>query len=195
MPLHRRILTGSQSPRTPVPRATKPVERPTDDERELAGVVRVLAEEVRVLRQAVDELRETVQHGVRNLIGRPVPATTAEGAPAPLQVDAEQFEKAVQRLGDDVLERLSKREIVHVEAKALAGAMEDVEEVVYCCSQPKLTWYGAPDRPGIACENCGFPVAQEGNIVCSHDPGEQAVSPANTSPSPEPPRAPQGMLF
>lgn len=184
-------------PRLPMPRVRRSSERPTDSDEDIAGAIRDLAEEVRVLRQAVDELREEVQYGVRNLVGQPVPPRTPAPTPATVQVDAEQFGKAIQRLGDGVPERLSRRETVHVEAETLAEAMEGVEELVYCCAQPKLVWYGDPDRPGIACENCGFPVAHEGDILCWHKPEEDSPSSALAEPPAKkhPTSSPQRELF
>ena len=81
-------------------------------------------------------------------------------------VDGEQFDAAIERLGPDVADALSRGETVPIEASRLADAMEDVEQLVYCCEQPKLQWYGDPDRPGISCANCGFPVAHEADILC-----------------------------
>jgi hypothetical protein len=181
-----------------MPRVRRSSERPTGGDEDIAGAIRDLAEEVRVLRQAVDELREEVQYGVRNLVGRPVPPRAPERTPVTVQVDAEQFGRAIQRLGDGVPERLNRQKTVHVEAEALAEAMEDVEELVYCCAQPKLVWYGDPDRPGIACENCGFPVAHEGDILCWQGPEEDSPTPSPEEPPPAEKKAtgaPQRELF
>jgi len=180
-----------------MPRAPRSSERPAGGDEDIAGAIRDLAEEVRVLRQAVDELREEVQYGVRNLVGQPVPPRTPAPTPATVQVDAEQFGKAMQRLGDGVAARLSRQKTVHVEPEALAEAMEGVEELVYCCPQPKLVWYGDPERPGIACENCGFPVAHEGDILCWREPeGDSPSSVPGESPaSRHPTSSPQRELF
>lgn len=159
----------------------------TDD---IAGAVRDLAEEVRVLRQAVDELREEVQYGVRNLLGQPSPARNDRTSPRSVRADAVQFGEAIRRLGDDVEEGLSQDGSARVEAEAFAKATEGVEELVYCCDQPKLTWYGDPERPGIACENCGFPVAHEGDILCWADGSQEGESPGGAGPPPKKPSQP-----
>lgn len=180
-----------------MPRVRRSSERPTGSDEDIAGAIRDLAEEVRVLRQAVDELREEVQYGVRNLMERPEPPRRSSPTPAAVQVDAEQFGEAIRRLGKDVEQRLSQGETVHVGAEALAEAMEGVEELIYCCAQPKLVWYGDPERPGIACENCGFPVAHEGDILCWHKPEEDSPSSALAAPPAKkhPTSSPQRELF
>ena len=92
-------------------------------------------------------------------------------------IDGQQFAAAVERLGPEVADALACGETVPIEAGRLAEAMNGVEQFVYCCPQPNLEWYGDPDHPGIACANCGFPVAHEGDILCWREPGEEAKPP------------------
>ena len=47
----------------------------------------------------------------------------------------------------------------------LEHAMDDSEQAVYCCDQPHLAWNGDPDSPGVACESCGYTVAEMGQLV------------------------------
>lgn len=55
--------------------------------------------------------------------------------------------------------------------------VEAVETEPYCCDHPKLAWNGDPDAPGVACVNCGYVIAEQGNtVIWREKPGELAES-------------------
>jgi hypothetical protein len=51
-----------------------------------------------------------------------------------------------------------------------ASSTDAEPEGQYCCSSPKLTWNGDPDTPGVACEHCGFMVAEDGAVTYGEKP-------------------------
>ncbi len=118
---------------------------------DLSIAVEQLAEEVRVLRQAVDELRDDVVWAARQVLGA---GYEASGQPPPRPVDP---------LAPDA----------DPQPDCTPAAIEASDENQYCCDSPHLTWHGSPDAPGIACENCGFIVAEEGNILIWHEAKDQ----------------------
>lgn len=53
-----------------------------------------------------------------------------------------------------------------VERHEIARAQEETrEQMRYCCDKPDLRWNGDEDHPGVACESCGFPVAENGQLL------------------------------
>lgn len=125
-------------------------------ESELTVAVTQLSEEARVLRMAVDELRDDVVWAARQVLAA---GYEVSGQPPPRPVDP---------LAPDA------------DCRPYRGpnAVESADENLYCCDSPRLAWHGAPDSPGIACTNCGYVVAEEGNIlIWRDDPG----SPDNPS--------------
>jgi DNA-directed RNA polymerase subunit RPC12/RpoP len=60
---------------------------------------------------------------------------------------------------------------------------EEAEQLEYCCSEPSLQWHGDPDTPGIACANCGYLIAEAGQVLIWRDTSEEAA---------EEPAKPQG---
>lgn len=44
-------------------------------------------------------------------------------------------------------------------------------ETHFCCEAPELQWTGNPQFPGVACQNCGYIVADCGSVVM-HPPPE-----------------------
>jgi hypothetical protein len=67
----------------------------------------------------------------------------------------------------------------------VARMQRETQEAVYCCASPQLEWNGDPVAPGIACESCGYVVAELGTLVnCREEPDAE-----------EEPRDPQKALF
>jgi hypothetical protein len=125
---------------------------------ELSTAVEQLAEEVRILRMAVDELRDDVVWAARQVLA------------AGYDVARERPPKPVDPLAPDAVGPISR-----MEPHALAG------ESAYCCESPHLAWHGSPDAPGIMCTNCGYLIAEEGNLLIWRD--EEEAADTATSPS------------
>ena len=124
---------------------------------ELSVAVTQLSEEVRVLRQAVDELRDDVVWAARQVL-----ATGYE-------VSGQQPPRPVDPLAPDA----------DYQPYRGSNAAETTDNNVYCCDSPRLAWQGAPDAPGVACENCGYLVAEEGNILIWRDDPGSADNPSS----------------
>lgn len=170
----------------------------TADDRNHGGLVdalRTLADEVRVLRESVDELREEVQYGVRNLLDfARNPQWARQDRSTPIDLGTSDFtDQSNKRREQDVPADITGGK---VEREPPADVTEVVERRIYCCDQPKLEWCGDPDRPGIACAHCGFPVAHEGDIL-GWRATEEEEKPDTPEPSRRagPPRSPQRKLF
>lgn|GEM_PF-6246107 len=123
------------------------------DSPDLVGAVDQLHEEVRILRQAIDELRDDVVWAARQVLaaGHQVSPSQAPRRPVdPLAPDA----------GD-------------VSDESAEAADESLE---YCCVRPQLSWHGDPESPGIACENCGYLVAEQGSVLIwrADEPGSDS---------------------
>jgi len=92
-----------------------------------------------------------------------------------------------------------------VDAEQFAQAMDGVEQLVYCCEAPDLRWTGDPEHPGVACAECGYVVAENGEVVdyvtrgADHPPAASDRAPSLQEPfpatAPEPLPNPQGELF
>jgi hypothetical protein len=52
------------------------------------------------------------------------------------------------------------------------------DESQFCCDGPDLQWMGNPELPGVACQNCGYIVADCGSVVMQPSP--------QADPEPEP---------
>jgi hypothetical protein len=139
---------------------SRPKQTTDNENAELSKSVSQLHEEVRLLRMAIDELRDDVVWVARQVLNaghQAAPAEVSLRPVDPLAPDA------------DFRQPLSPRE-----------ADEDRESVEYCCAAPRLTWNGDPDTPGIACENCGYIVAENGSVVIwrgEEEPGPQPTRP------------------
>lgn len=140
------------------------------DIQDLAVAVEQLTEETRTLRQSIDDLRDDVVWAARQclaagyeVMGKPPPAPVD-----PLAPDADLHQPQAPRPSRD-----------------------ETDSAEYCCDCPRLTWNGNPDAPGIACENCGYVVAEMGQVAIWRDePG----TPATDTPAAEPEQR-QGKLF
>jgi hypothetical protein len=113
-----------------------------DKATELSIAVTQLSEEVRILRMAVDELRDDVVWAARQVLAA---GYEVSGQPSPQPVDP---------LAPDA----------DYQPYCPQHPSELPDGLLYCCESPRLAWRGPPDLPGIACENCGYLVAEEGNI-------------------------------
>jgi hypothetical protein len=47
---------------------------------------------------------------------------------------------------------------------------------MYCCKSPRLRWDGPPHNCAIACLNCGFRLADDGQLGDWHDPEQIAAA-------------------
>jgi hypothetical protein len=128
----------------------------------LSTTVGQLHEEVRLLRMAIDELRDDVVWAARQVLisGHQVAPAEVPLTPVdPLAPDAD-----------------------FGQAPAPAEMDEVPESVEYCCDAPRLTWNGDPDTPGIACENCGYIVAENGSVIIWRGDEEPASPPSKADP-------------
>ncbi len=132
--------------------------------------IRNLRDEMHVLREAVDELREQLEHTLRNAAPKqdswlPRRAITS----FPLDPAASDWAARVNAINPYGTPPVTPNSVA-----------ASPESEPYCCPQPRLTWHGDPDAPGISCENCGYIVAEEGNISCWRDAPDElpATSPA-----------------
>ena len=118
---------------------------------QLTNTVCHLADHVEVLRNVLDELRSEVVWAIRN--GRPYNHSSSwllrlncmPDTPAPPSRP----------------KRLKAANVNTVEAPAPTPN----EEQRYCCPNPQLEWLGDPDFPSIQCSNCGYVVAEEGQLA------------------------------
>jgi hypothetical protein len=137
---------------------------------ELSIVVTQLTEEVRILRMAVDELRDDVVWAARQVLatGYEVSGQMPQRPRDPLAPDADCFP---------------------------VGALkqEQSDETLYCCNSPRLTWHGSPEAPGVACANCGYLIAEEGQVVIWRH--EEGTSSRTECPDDDASAEPQGRLF
>lgn len=115
------------------------------DLHDLAISVGQLTEEARILRQAIDELRDDVVWSAREVL-----AAGDCHAPGHLR---RQYDPLAPDSAPMAIDR------------AASAPAEGVESVEYCCEVPRLTWNGDPAYPGVACENCGFVIADQGSAV------------------------------
>jgi hypothetical protein len=63
---------------------------------------------------------------------------------------------------------------VTLDSARLADPRKGTEEYSYCCSHPLLEWLGHPDMASIECANCGYIVAEEGQIILYSPPDEDS---------------------
>lgn len=145
------------------------------DVQDLAVAVEQLTEEARLLRMALDEIRDDVVWATRQVLAA---GYEVSGTPPPAQRDALAPHAEPQPLQ-------SKRTSQPIESAAESGP--------YCCDRPNLRWNGDPDMPGVACENCGYVIAEGGSVVIWRDePEESTPNAAEQSAEPE---QRQGSLF
>lgn len=65
-------------------------------------------------------------------------------------------------------------------SSSAAAADERIDdETQFCCETPDLQWTGNPHVPGVACQNCGYIVADCGSVVM------QPVPDADPDPNPK----------
>jgi hypothetical protein len=141
------------------------------DNGELSVAVAQLSEEVRVLRQAVDELRDDVVWAARQVLGA---GYEAAGQSPPRPVDPLAPDADYQEF----------RSPNHAETA----------EVLHCCAAPRLAWHGASEAPGIACEHCGYQIAEEGNILIWRDAATE-LQRTESGIAAMDPQGQQGILF
>ena len=120
---------------------------------ELSVPVDQLREELRVLRIAIDELRDDVVWAARQVLsaGYEVAPSQMPRRPLdPLAPDA------------DYQYRMPASRQPH-------PSSENSEPSPYCCENPRLTWNGDPEAPGVACESCGYVIAEQGDVIVQRD--------------------------
>lgn len=148
------------------------------DVQDLAVAVEQLTEETRLLRMSLDEIRDDVVWATRQVLAS---GYQVSGTPPPDPRDplAPEMRPPVS---------VPRRNAPTVE-HAMNRADESLESP-YCCDRPRLAWNGDPDAPGVACENCGYVIADNGSVVIWRDEDE-----ASTDGKPEEPEQRQGSLF
>lgn len=189
---------------------------------ETAAAIDRLTEQVNLLWKVVDEIREDFQWAVQNpersgglppvmrvtsmaldpcdpKWGEKLNALRPEDLPADEQrpssaiiVDGEQFEHALDRVAPPGPDG-TRPDRVLVKAGEFAEAMESIDQLVYCCTQPQLAWEGDPDAPSIICRACGFVVAEYGNLVDGRE--EWREEPRTFVAPPDSPKPEQGTLW
>lgn len=123
------------------------------DVQDLAVAVEQLTEEVRLLRTAVDELRDDAIWAARQAL-----AVGDSLVPGHLR---RQYDPLVPDSSDSETEEPT---VPPPMDHAMDHADEDAESS-YCCERPMLAWNGDPDVPGVACENCGYVVVENGSVI------------------------------
>ncbi len=134
----------------------------------------------------MDELRDDVVWAARQVLaaGYQVTGTPPPPPRDPLAPDAD------LKPCHPVQPRTEPTEIL----PKLEHAMDEAEFAEYCCDRPRLSWNGDPDAPGIACENCGYIVAELGSIVIFRE--EDDAEPGATAGHPDAEQSQkQGKLF
>ena len=117
---------------------------------QLADAVTELTDEAKVLRTVMDELRSEVVWAVRN--GR-------------LHSDpSSQWLVRLRSMPTDPT-AADWSERVNIESVEVPTPTRNAGQRHYCCTNPQLEWLGDPGVPSIACANCGYVVAEEGQRV------------------------------
>lgn len=160
--------------------ANLPPDRPTSgDLQDLAIAVEQLTEETRLLRQALDELRDDVVWAARQVVAT---GYQGPGTPAPDPRDP---------LAPDMFPSVAVPRRDAPTAAARAGDQPDESaESPYCCDRPRLAWHGDPDAPGVACETCGYVIAENGSVVIWRADDDEPAGEDSRQPEPR-----QGNLF
>lgn len=131
--------------------AKAPKDRVTaGDVQDLAVAIEQLAEEARLLRISLDVLRDDVVWAARQVLATGYQVSGTPPLPPRDSLTADHARSA------------SREQPVSIDQ---ATDNESSAESPYCCDRPTLRWNGDPDAPGIACENCGYVVAEQGNVV------------------------------
>jgi hypothetical protein len=112
-----------------------------------------LREEIRILRTAIDEMRDDVVWAARQVLSTGYDLIP-EGMPVrpldPLAPDAELHYRPATGMNPQ-------------------HSPESSRGLGYCCESPRLSWTGDPELPGIACQHCGYLVADEGEVLIWRD--------------------------
>jgi hypothetical protein len=153
------------------------------DVQDLAVAVEQLTDETRLLRMSLDELRDDVVWAARQVLAAGY-QVTGTAPPAPRDPLAPDLGRSSSRARPDSLaiERATDR------------VTEDDDGALYCCDRPRLAWNGDPDAPGVACENCGYVVADMGNVVIRRGTSDSKNIEVHDSQN-APLREQQGHLF
>ncbi len=132
--------------------------------------IRNLRDEMQVLQEAVDELREQLEYALAMRHRSKMHGCRHERSRAFRWIRLPPIGRRVNSINPYGTPQVTPN-----------SAEASPESEPYCCPQPRLTWHGDPDAPGIACENCGYMVAEEGNISCWRDAPDElpAASPAD----------------
>jgi hypothetical protein len=136
----------------------------------LKVAVEQLTEEARLIRMSLDELRDDVVWAARQVL-----AAGDAVAPGQLRRQYDPLAPDTAAPGSPPLDHHDS---------------EDSEGVTYCCEAPALRWNGDPDYPGIACENCGYLVAENGSVTIWRDDPDKP-----NADGPAKPEQRQGSLF
>lgn len=142
----------------------------------------------RITSLPLDPCAEDFAERVNALTPEDLPPEVRQATSQPsIRVDAQQFEHALDKLATEKGQpKPNVGETITATAEQIERAMEGVEQLMYCCAQPNLQWYGEPEAPGISCANCNHLVAHEGDILCWRGDEETAEVSDETQTSAKP---------
>jgi hypothetical protein len=160
-------------------------DRDTDD----ASVERVIVnidglDELSAIREALDGIREDIDWWIKNHRREQwAPIQRITSMPInPLAADwSERLNEftAADLSGAPAHGRPKPRT---PEQAAMAEDIDDDRH--FCCEQPDLQWTGDPPFPGVACQNCGYTVADCGSVVLHPAPDDPPDAEANEPAGP-----------
>lgn len=160
---------------------TRSSEQPTDSatvDRDSLSIEAL--EELSAIRETLDRIREDIDWSLKNQRREQwLPVQLITSMPAdPLAPDwAERLNRfTAADLPDSTASKHEPPQRHLDTSDTPASALDD--ETQFCCEAPDLQWTGHPQSPGVACQNCGYIVADCGSVVMQ--PSAQA------DPDPEP---------
>ena len=150
--------------------AMTPSETALDQLADLPATVKRLTQELVVLRTVMDEIREDIVWAVRDAPDSLSTLGARRINSMALDPCAPDWSERLNRLSPSDLppesgKPESRPNKILVRAEDFARAMENIEQLVYCCESPDLQWTGDPEVPGVECRKCGYIVAQAGSVA------------------------------
>jgi len=121
----------------------------------LTDAVHSLADQVEGLRNVLDELRSQLVLAIRN--GR-------------LSDPSSSWLVRLKSMPADPTGDWSNR--VGVESIEVPTSVRNADQPHFCCTNPQLGWFGDPGFPSIECANCGYLVADDGQLVLYSAPDQ-----------------------
>ncbi|HET6884200.1 MAG TPA: hypothetical protein VFI31_28865 [Pirellulales bacterium] len=147
-------------------------------------------EELTAIRESLDGIREDFDWWLKNhrreqwLPMQPITSMPVD----PLAPDwAERLNRfSAADLSENLAPDVRQPQPQSDNAIATEGRIDD--ETQFCCDAPNLQWTGDPQFPGVACQNCGYIVADCGSVVMHPSPqadpdppSKELVHPPTTS--------------